>query len=137
MMLRRAFHAARRSSWPARVCRKSSSMAVQFDEDMRRWTDDFLEVVKDVPSATDPAQSATILRQLVKSELLKFTDMRDQPEKFFMAHRHLSTIGLGGFGIRFTVQFNLFAGSLVGLASEQQLAVLDDIQKQENSGVSC
>lgn len=134
MMLRRAFHAARRSSWPARVCRKSSSMAVQFDEDMRRWTDDFLEVVKDVPSATDPAQSATILRQLVKSELLKFTDMRDQPEKFFMAHRHLSTIGLGGFGIRFTVQFNLFAGSLVGLASEQQLAVLDDIQKTGKLG---
>ena len=36
--------------------------------------------------------------------------MQDAPERFFLAHRLLSTIGLGGFGIRFTVQFNLFAG---------------------------
>ena len=135
MMLRPALHAARRSSRPTRVCAENRPVwPVQFDEDMRRWTDDFLEVVKDVPSATDPAQSASVLRKLVKSELLKFTDMRDQPEKFFMAHRHLSTIGLGGFGIRFTVQFNLFAGSIVGLASEEQLAVLDNIQKTGKLG---
>jgi acyl-CoA oxidase len=101
---------------------------------MQRWTDDFLAAVKDVPAATDPAQSAAVLRSLVKSELLKFTDMRDQPEKFFMAHRHLATVGLGGFGIRFTVQFNLFAGSIVGLASEEQIAMLDDIQKAGKLG---
>ena len=51
-----------------------------------------------------------------------------------MAHRHLSTIGLGGFGIRFTVQFNLFAGSIVGLASEEQLTMLDDVQKAGKLG---
>ena len=90
--------------------------------------------MKDVPHATDPAQSSKILRQLCKTELLKFTDMRDNPEKFFMAHRLLSTVGLGGFGIRFTVQFNLFAGSLVGLAGEEQLKMLDEIQKEGKLG---
>jgi acyl-CoA oxidase len=56
--------------------------------------------------------------------------MRDAPEKFFLAHRLLSTIGLGGFGIRFTVQFNLFAGSIIGLGGEKQVAQLDAMQKE-------
>ena len=57
-----------------------------------------------VPTATDPAQSSQELRKLVKSGVLKFTDMSECPEKFFLAHRLLSTVGLGGYGIRFTVQ---------------------------------
>jgi hypothetical protein len=60
--------------------------------------------VRDVDTATDPARSSALLRRLVRSGLLRYTDMRDAPEKFFIAHRLLSTIGLGGFGIRFTVQ---------------------------------
>ena len=43
--------------------------------------------------ATDPAQSSRELRKLVKSKALKFTDMQENPEKFFMAHRLLSTVG--------------------------------------------
>ena len=108
--------------------------AVEGINGIDKFTKSFLEEVKDVPHATDPAQSSKILRQLCKTELLKFTDMRDNPEKFFMAHRLLSTVGLGGFGIRFTVQFNLFAGSLVGLAGEEQLKMLDEIQKEGKLG---
>ena len=66
--------------------------------------------------------------------MLKFTDMRDNPEKFFLAHRLLSTVGLGGFGIRFTVQFNLFSGSIVGLAGEEQLKMLDEVQEKGQLG---
>lgn len=51
-----------------------------------------------------------------------------------MAHRLLSTLGLGGFGIRFTVQFNLFAGSIVGLAGKEQLKMLDEIQSNGQLG---
>ena len=92
------------------------------------------EQVKGVHSATDPAQSSNALRELVKSKLLKFTDMSENPEKFFLAHRLLATIGLGGFGIRFTVQFNLFAGSMVGLAGPDQMKMLDDIQAEGKLG---
>jgi acyl-CoA oxidase len=60
--------------------------------------------------------------------------MKDEPEKFFMAHRVLSSIGLGGFGIRFTVQFNLFAGSIVGLAGPEQYKMLDKIQDKGELG---
>lgn len=70
----------------------------------------------------------------MQSGLLQFTDMSEQPEKFFLAHRLLSTIGLGGFGIRFTVQFNLFAGSIVGLAGPEQLRMLQGIQEKGQLG---
>ena len=103
-----------------------------FDYD--RWTSDFLKEVEHVPGATDPSQSSAALRSLVKSGVLKFTDMKDNPEKFFMAHRLLSTVGLGGFGIRFTVQFNLFAGSIVGLGGPEQIKMLDDIQEKGQLG---
>ena len=47
--------------------------------------------------------------------LFAAVDMRDAPERFFAAHRLLASRILGGYGIRFTVQFNLFAGSILGL----------------------
>jgi len=102
--------------------------------DHKAWTADFLAAVKDVPQATDPAQSAAVLRSLVKTNLLSFTDMRDAPEKFFLAHRLLATVGLGGFGVRFTVQFNLFAGSIVGLGGPEQIESLKEIQSNGQLG---
>lgn len=121
--------------------------------DHTAWTASFLDAVKDVPNATDPAKSADVLRSLVRTGLLSFTDMRDAPEKFFLAHRLLvnprilasrpcrpqrraphehtsawlaqATVGLGGFGVRFTVQFNLFAGSIVGLGGPEQVGHLN------------
>jgi acyl-CoA oxidase len=86
--------------------------------------------IHNVENATDPAQSSAILRRLVKSGLLKYTDMRDAPEKFFLGHRLLSTVGLGGFGIRFTVQYNLFAGSILGLAGNEQIKMLGPLQEE-------
>ena len=60
--------------------------------------------------------------------------MQDHPEKFFLAHRLLTTVGLSGFGIRFTVQFNLFAGSILGLGGPEQVALLDDMQARGELG---
>ena len=54
--------------------------------------------------------------------MLRFTDLRDKPERFFAAHRELArrAVQLGpGFWIRFTVQYNLFAGTILGLASDE------------------
>ena len=73
--------------------------------------------------------------RLTRTKLLKYTDMQDAPEKFFLAHRLLSTVGLGGFGVRFTVQFNLFAGSVLGLGGKEQVVALD--QMQESGKLGC
>ncbi|KAJ1460934.1 hypothetical protein M885DRAFT_508407 [Pelagophyceae sp. CCMP2097] len=86
-------------------------------------------------AACTPDESAALLRRLVKSEALRFTDMRDDPKKFFLAHRLLSSLGLSGFGIRFTVQFNLFAGSILGLGGAAQVKRLDDMQSE--GGLGC
>ena len=76
---------------------------------------------------------ANQLRKIIKTGLLKFTDLRDEPERFFAAHRLLGLRGteLGpGFGIRFTVQYNLFAGTILALANDKQMKVLDEMQEK-------
>ena len=50
-----------------------------------------------------------MLRDLMMTERLSQTDLRDRPQRFFAAHRILSNWAtyLGpGFGIRFTVQYS-------------------------------
>ena len=119
------------ASFPTRAL--TSLPSSKFDHE--QFTDKFLSVVADdAPSATDPAKSASLLRRLVKSEALKFTDMTEAPEKFFLAHRLLASIGLGGFGVRFTVQFNLFAGSILGLGGPEQIEQLATIQRAGQLG---
>jgi acyl-CoA oxidase len=94
-----------------------------------------LELIRDdYGAATDPAKSAALLRHVVKSEVLKYTDMRDAPEKFFFAHRLLASVGLNGFGVRATVQFNLFAGSILGLGGPEQVDHLSKIQSKGQLG---
>merc|ERR1712166_68238 len=59
-------------------------------------------------------ESSAQLRELLQLGLLKMTDLRDDPEWFFEAHRVIAAFGpeLGqGFWTRFTVQYNLFAGN--------------------------
>jgi len=71
-----------------------------------------------------------VLKDLIQRNLLQYTDMRDNPTRFFQAHRILSKRLVGGFGIRFTVQFNLFAGSILGLGSDGQIAALARMQDE-------
>ena len=79
-------------------------------------------------------------RALVAHATLKFTDIRDDPRKFFLAHRLLAKHAPEhgpGFWIRFTVQFNLFAGTVVALGGPEQLAELDAIQRAGQLGCFC
>jgi len=76
--------------------------------------------------------SAIFLRGLVKNQKLKFTDITNDPAKFFLAHRLLASLAPAhgpGFWIRFTVQFNLFAGTVVALGGSEHLARLERMQK--------
>merc|ERR1712147_350386 len=75
------------------------------DPVLGRFTDAFLGELDGASKAASPEESALLLKDLVRAGHLRFTDMQDHPEKFFLAHRLLTTVGLSGFGIRFTVQF--------------------------------
>lgn len=97
------------------------------------WAKAFAEEVSHLRSRGVSYQdSAIFLRGLVKNQKLKFTDITNDPAKFFLAHRLLASLAPAhgpGFWIRFTVQFNLFAGTVVALGGVKHLAQLTQIQK--------
>eukprot|EP00122_Pirum_gemmata_P008693 Pgem_evm1s8019 len=111
---------------------KQPKQTLGFEVD--RFIETFSEAVKGVTKATDPAKSSQLLQNFCKTKILSYWDMKNNPEKFFLAHRILSTLGVTGFGIRFTVQFNLFAGSIIGLAGPEQLSMVDEIQSSGRLG---
>ena len=97
----------------------------------------FLAAVDGYTAEATPAHSAATLRKLIRSGALQYLDMQRRPQRFFAAHRLLATRfdeGVGGFGIRFTVQFNLFVGSIIGLGSDDQIAQLEQYQQEGTLG---
>eukprot|EP01061_Rhynchopus_euleeides_P020511 TRINITY_DN3336_c0_g1_i2.p1 TRINITY_DN3336_c0_g1~~TRINITY_DN3336_c0_g1_i2.p1 ORF type:complete len:463 (+),score=204.66 TRINITY_DN3336_c0_g1_i2:50-1438(+) len=69
-------------------------------------------------------ESANRLRRLVRTGLLKSTDLQDNPERFFLAHRVLAQYAPRlnpGFWVRFTVHHNLCGGTVVALGSDEQV----------------
>ena len=64
-------------------------MVVPSRADLAAWREDFIKATKGISSDISYQESAEILRQLILSKRLMFTDMRDNPAKFFEAHRLL------------------------------------------------
>mmetsp|Transcript_80970 Transcript_80970/g.223938 ORF Transcript_80970/g.223938 Transcript_80970/m.223938 type:complete len:484 (-) Transcript_80970:139-1590(-) len=82
-------------------------------------------------------ESVAFLRRLVRTGVLRHTDIRSNPERFLASHRLLAELAtsLGpGFWIRFTVHFNLFAGTVVALGNQEQVRKLDEFQDQGKVG---
>jgi len=78
-------------------------------------------------------ESAKRMRKLLQTGLLRHTDINNNPERFFLAHRllarHAPQLG-PGFWIRFTVHYNLMAGSVAGLGNPDQVKLLDEWQEK-------
>jgi len=73
------------------------------------------------------------LRLLLKQNYLRLEEL-GASEAFFAAHRVLAKLRLGSLGIRLTVQYNLFAGSIMGLGSERQVQWLHEVQQRGELG---
>jgi acyl-CoA oxidase len=54
------------------------------------WTDEFLDVTKDIRGDWSFNESADRLRAICKADLVKGTDIQDDPARFFKAHRILA-----------------------------------------------
>ncbi|KNC78897.1 hypothetical protein SARC_08691 [Sphaeroforma arctica JP610] len=104
---------------------------------MKEWKHRWTDAVQHIDHKLTYTESSDQLRKLIKGGLLRFTDLRDNPERFFEAHRilalHAPKLG-PGFWIRFTVQYNLFAGTILGLATDKQRAALDVMQSEGTLG---
>jgi acyl-CoA oxidase len=84
--------------------------------------------------------SSQRMRGLIKSKLFLFTDLHSNPEKFFLAHRIVASITpeIGtGFWVRLTVQYNLFAGTILALGTQHHMKELNNIQEQGLLGCFC
>lgn len=90
----------------------------------------------DVASVTYD-ESAERLRTLLKTGLLRHTDLVKNPDRFFLAHKLLAEHSpqLGpGFWIRFTVHYNLCVGTILGLGNDDQIKDLDKMQEDGQLG---
>ena len=105
------------------------------------WANAFAEEVVHLRSrGVTYVESSNFLRTIIRNSKLRFTDIRDDPKKFFLAHRLLAQHAPAhgpGFWIRFTVQFNLFAGTVVALGGSGHLKLLDEIQRDGELGCFC
>jgi acyl-CoA oxidase len=114
------------------------------DENERNaeWRKNFTTFVRNnLPSSSSSySQSSLALRELISNPRvgLHFQDIQNNPNKFFDAHELLARRSpeLGpGFWIRFTVHFNLFAGTVVALGSREHFEVLE--RASEKGEIGC
>ena len=107
----------------------------------RDWRDAFQrEFVDALAPNCSYAHTAKLLRRCVRAGAVSFFDIEKNPEKFFEAHRMLATRANDcgpGMWIRFTVQYNLCAGTVVALASKSQRARLRAVQEKGKLGCFC
>ena len=55
----------------------------------KEWQQQWSAATKDINSSVSYTENSIKLRELIKTGLLKFTDIGDDPSKFFLAHRLL------------------------------------------------
>lgn len=70
------------------------------------WEAEFVKATEHVSCRESHADSAGSMRKLLLTGLLRHTDLRDNPNRFFKAHRLLARHAVAhgpGFWIRFTV----------------------------------
>ncbi|CAE7559238.1 POX5 [Symbiodinium microadriaticum] len=82
-------------------------------------------------------ESAERLRTLLKTGLLRHSDLVEKPERFFLAHKLLAEYSpqLGpGFWIRFTVHYNLCIGTILGLGNDDQIQEMEEMQELGHLG---
>jgi len=97
---------------------------------------DYLKSISLDPQIADNHQYASVcLKKLIQLKYLNYQDIIENPEKFFDAHSQISHHNyLEGFSIKFTVQFNLFAGSIMNLGTPKQKNWLIDSQNEGDLG---
>ena len=92
----------------------------------------------EITDALGCGNSAAALRSIMKTDYLDVEDLNELTmERFFAAHRVFagdSADGIGGLSIRFTVQYNLFAGTVNALGNDKQRTQLREIFKAGELG---
>jgi len=123
--------ACRTVSQPRLALSTMAQPATNHEEE--EWEQAFEHAIAEVYDCSRSFEdSAAGLRHLVKSGLVRHTDLRDRPERFFKAHRLLARHAVRhgpGFWIRFTVHYNLCFGTVLAVGSPEQVESMDHAQE--------
>ena len=74
------------------------------------------------------------MREIIKLRYLEYKSLEINPEYLLRANRHICDSDHGALGTRFTVQYNLFSGSIIALGNEIQRQRLYDTQEKGDLG---
>eukprot|EP01061_Rhynchopus_euleeides_P030328 TRINITY_DN50413_c0_g1_i1.p1 TRINITY_DN50413_c0_g1~~TRINITY_DN50413_c0_g1_i1.p1 ORF type:complete len:563 (+),score=269.99 TRINITY_DN50413_c0_g1_i1:42-1691(+) len=92
----------------------------------------------DISDSKGTHESAAALRHIMRAGYLDVEDLNEPTmEQFFTAHRVLggdTADGMGAVGVRFTVQYNLFAGTVNALGNAEQKKWLKKVFEQGELG---
>jgi acyl-CoA oxidase len=79
----------------------------------------------------DEAECAQQMRDILASkETLSFRSLVDEPQQLLQCSEHMCNSAPGALWTRFTVSYNLYAGSVVALGSDEQRAELFALQSE-------
>jgi acyl-CoA oxidase len=76
------------------------------------------------------------LRKVAQSGLVSVKDFFKNPKNIFLAHEFIAQVD-GATVIKFTVQYNLFGGSIVALHTERHAGLFDKIDSFDIVGCFC
>jgi len=99
------------------------------------FEDTFESHLKRLPVATSYETASDQLFEIIQKKFLAYDDVENDPEKFFNFHKLLSVNEHHALGIKFTVQYNLFAGTILFLGNDAQRKFL--IESQEDGIMGC
>lgn len=114
----------------------SSNMSANMSSNIDKNHVEYLEQISANPIiAHDHEHTTECLKEFIKRGYLNYSDIVDNPEKFFEAHQLITNYdNLEGFSVKFTVQYNLFAGSIMNLGTKSQKNLLINSQKSGELG---
>lgn len=75
--------------------------------------------ISELDENIDPFECADYLKHIIINKYLSPKLVSNNIQEFYLSHRGFVP-KMGSLGIRFTVQFNLFLGSINALANEKQ-----------------
>jgi len=89
----------------------------------------FETYLSNLPHVENYKETTKQLTKIIKGEYLLYSDIENNPEKFFDCHREFAVNKQHSLGIKFTVQYNLFGGTIMFLGNDKQRKFLFDSQK--------
>lgn len=102
----------------------------QVEKECKPFCDAFLSM----PPVSEESVCAEQIREIVMGKHLLFKSLETNPEHLLRVSRHIVHNYHGALATRYTVQYNLYAGSVVALGSDEQRAFLYETQERGELG---